>query len=220
MCAVCPSGTYERSRFVNTIITIGRQFGSGGHEIGRLLAERLGIPCYDKELITLAAREAGISEEVLARVDETATSSLLYAATAGAYMGGVFHGVQTLPINDRAFLALTDIIRSKAEEGPCVFVGRCADFILRDREPVLNVFVRADLPFRIARIAEGENCSERDAESLIAKADKKRAKYYNFYTQKRWGSSECYDLILNRAKTDRETAISLIISYAQSMATD
>lgn len=200
---------------MNTIITIGRQFGSGGHEIGRLLAQKLGIPCYDKELIILAAQKSGMSCEVFSHVDETATNSFLYAVSAGTIPGTTYQPPQNLPLNDKLFITQTDIIRAKAKEGPCVFVGRCADSILKDITPVLNVFIRADLPFRIARIMEAENCSEKAATDMIAKADKKRAKYYNFYTQKRWGAADSYDLVLNNAKLGAEKAVSIISDYAQ-----
>ena len=207
---------------MNTIITIGRQFGSGGHEIGRLLAKTLDIPCYDKELIILAAEKAGMSPEVFSHVDETATNSFLYAVSAGSFSAGVgaagqFQSAHNLPLNDKLFLAQTDVIRSKAKEGACVFVGRCADFVLRDISPVLNVFIRADLPYRTARIMEAEKCSEKEAADIIAKADKKRAKYYNFYTQKRWGAADSYDLVLNNAKLGAEKAVELICACAEKM---
>ncbi|MCQ2431195.1 MAG: cytidylate kinase-like family protein [Clostridia bacterium] len=206
---------------MNTIITIGRQFGSGGHEIGRLLAHTLNIPCYDKELIILAAQKAGMSPEIFSHVDETATSSFLYAVTMGNYPGTAYQPQHGLPLNDKLFIAQTDIIRAKAEEGPCVFVGRCADFILRDcRQPVLNIFVRADMPFRCARIMEAEKCTEKQAVDMITKADKKRAKYYNFYSQKRWGAADSYDLVINNAKLGAEKAVALIAEFAQAVSTD
>lgn len=210
----------ERNEHMNTIITIGRQFGSGGHEIGRLLAQELGIPCYDKELLVLAAQKSGMSPEVFSHVDETATSSFLYAVSAGSIPGTTYQPPQNLPLNDKLFIAQTDLIRAKAKEGPCVFVGRCADSILKDTAPILNVFVRADMPFRVARIMEAENCTEKAAADMIAKADKKRAKYYNFYTQKRWGSADSYDLVLNNAKLGANKAVQIIAEYAKAIATD
>jgi len=205
---------------MNTIITIGRQFGSGGHEIGRLLAQTLGIPCYDKELMILAAQKSGMSPDVFSHVDETATSSFLYAVSAGSIPGSAYQPPQNLPLNDKLFIAQTDLIRAKAKEGACVFVGRCADSILKDTAPVLNVFVRADMPFRVARIMEAENCTEKAAVDMINKADKKRAKYYNFYTQKRWGAADSYDLVLNNAKLGAEKAVQIIADYAKCIATD
>ena len=205
---------------MNTIITIGRQFGSGGHEIGRLLAQTLGIPCYDKELIILAAQKSGMSADVFSHVDETATSSFLYAVSSGSIPGNAYQPAQNLPLNDKLVIAQTDLIRAKAKEGACVIVGRCADSILKDVSPVLNVFVRADLPFRVARIMEAEKCTEKAAIDMINKADKKRAKYYNFYTQKRWGAADSYDLVLNNAKLGAEKAVQIIADYAKIIATD
>ncbi|MBQ3066176.1 MAG: cytidylate kinase-like family protein [Clostridia bacterium] len=207
---------------MNTIITIGRQFGSGGHGIGRRLAEKLGIPCYDKELILLAAQKSGMSADVFAHVDETATNSFLYAVSSGMLPGATaFSAVNNMPLNDQLFIAQTEIIRAKAAEGPCVFVGRCADFVLKQTDtPLLNVFVRADLPFRVARIMEAEGCTERAAEDLIAREDKKRSKYYTFYTRNRWGNVDNYDLVINNAKLGAEQAVALIAAYAQAMSTD
>ena len=205
---------------MNTIITIGRQFGSGGHEIGRLLAQTLGIPCYDKELIILAAQKSGMSAEVFSHVDETATNSFLYAVSAGSIPGNTYQPQQNLPLNDKLFIAQTDLIRAKAKEGACVFVGRCADSILKDASTILNVFIRADMPFRVSRIMEAENCTEKAAVDMISKADKKRAKYYNFYTQKRWGAADSYDLVLNNAKLGAEKAVQIIAEYARAIATD
>jgi len=205
---------------MNTIITIGRQFGSGGHEIGRLLAQKLGIPCYDKELIVLAAQKSGMSPEVFSHVDETATNSFLYAVSAGSIPGTTYQPPQNLPLNDKLFITQTDLIRAKAKEGPCVFVGRCADSILSDTAPILNVFIRADMPFRVARIMEAEKCSEKAAADMIVKADKKRAKYYNFYTQKRWGDVDSYDLVLNNAKLGAEKAVEIIADFAVRISTD
>ncbi len=204
---------------MKTIITIGRQFGSGGHEIGRRLAEQLQIPCYDKELILLAAQKNGMSAEVFSHVDETATNSFLYAVSSGMFPGGMtFPTVNNIPLNDQLFITQTEIIRAKAEEGPCVFVGRCADFVLRQTElPVLNVFVRADLPFRVARIMEAEKCTERAAEDLIAREDKKRSKYYTFYTRNRWGDVDNYDLVINNAKLGAEQSAALIAAYVRAL---
>ena len=205
---------------MNTIITIGRQFGSGGHEIGRQLAKKLDVPCYDKELILLAAQKSGMSPEVFAHVDETAANSFLYAVSAGAYGGSTPYGIlhNDLTLHDKLFITQAEVIRSKAKEGPCVFVGRCADFVLKDLElPLLRVFIRADLPFRVARIMEAEHCTEKAAQDMIAKSDKKRAKYYSFYTQRRFGDIDNYDLVLNNAHLGAEACVDVICSYAQKL---
>lgn len=202
---------------MKTIITIGRQYGSGGRGIGRRVAEALGIPCYDKELILLAAQKSGMSAEVFAHVDETATNSFLYAISAGAHPGGGFAPQGQLPLNDKLFISQTEVIREAAKEGGCVFIGRCADFVLKDEEHLLNVFVRADMDFRVERIMEAEACNEKTAIDIITKSDKKRAKYYNFYTQKRWGSIDSYDLVINNARVGADEAVKLICEAARAI---
>ena len=201
---------------MKSIITIGRQYGSGGLEIGELLANTLKIPLYDKEITKRAAAKCGMSEEVLAKVDETATSSFLYAISTGSYMMQSLYtgGNVEIPLNDQLYLAQTEIIQMAAREGPCVFVGRCADVMLRERKNIVRVFVYADLAFRRCRVSEYENVTEQKAEEIIAKADKKRASYYNFYTHKKWGDRENYDLMLNHSNIDSKTAAELILSYA------
>ena len=127
---------------MNTIITISRQFGSGGREIGKQLSERYNIPYYDKELIALAAKQSGYSEEVFAKADERATNSLLYSLLMGSYnMGGRIAAYNDMPINDKLFLIQADIIKEAAQKGPCVIVGRCGDYVLRDFENVFHVFI-------------------------------------------------------------------------------
>ena len=202
---------------MKTIITIGRQYGSGGRAIGRRVAEELGIPCYDKELILLAAQKSGMSAEVFAHVDETATSSFLYAISAGAHPGAGFAPQGQLPLNDKLFISQTEVIREAAKEGACVFIGRCADFVLKDEENILNVFVRADMDFRIGRIMEAESCNAKTAADIITKSDKKRAKYYNFYTQKRWGAIDSYDLVLNNAKLGADEIVRQICAAARAV---
>lgn len=197
------------------IITIGRQFGSGGHAVGRSVAARLGIPCYDRELLTLAAEKSGIDPTVFSRIEETAANSFLYAASMAA-TGHITFQADSVPLNDKLFLVQSEIIRAKAEEGPCVFVGRCADAILEDKRP-LSVFIRADMDFRIARITESERCTPEEAESVIVKADKRRAKYYNFYTQKRWGAVESYDMMFNTARLGLDGTVEMICAAINSI---
>ena len=185
---------------MNTIITIGRQFGSGGHEIGRLLAHTLNIPCYDKELIILAAQKAGMSPEIFSHVDETATSSFLYAVTMGNYPGTAYQPQHGLPLNDKLFIAQTEIIRGKAKEGACVFVGRCADYILRDNPNLFSVFITADLDFRVKRAIEEYGVNADKAVSIVQKHDKARRRHYNYYTGSDWGARANYHMVLNTSK--------------------
>lgn len=185
----------------NMIITIGRQFGSGGREIGMKLAKDLDIGFYDKEMLERASKDSGICKELFETHDEKPTSSFLYSLVMDTYSMGYPSSTYTeMPLNHKVFLAQFEAIKKIAEEGPCVLVGRCADYALESYENVLNVFIRADLESRIRRIARDTDSTDAKAKDLIIKQDKKRASYYNYYTNKRWGDAESYDLCLNSSK--------------------
>ena len=200
----------------NVIFAIGRQFGSGGRAIGRLLSERLGIPFYDKDILTHAAKQSGLSSEVMAYFDEVPNNSLLYSLSTGVYsMGDVGVANYTLPVNQQVFQAQFDAIRALAEQGPCVIVGRCADYVLEKYPHLVSVFIYADLPKRMERVAEYDEVSLAEAKSRIAKSDKKRANYYNFYSGKKWGVSSTYDLCINSTEIGYENAADLIVKFAE-----
>ena len=164
----------------NTVITIGRQYGSGGRFVAKKLAEKLGIPYYDKELLTLAAKESGICEEMFEDHDEKPTRSLLFSLVTGLQMRGDAGSVyMDMPLNHKIFLAQFDTIRNIAAKGPCVIVGRCADYVLRDEKNVVSVFVKADMEDRKARAVKYYNVDPTKAEDVIRKADKQRASYYD-----------------------------------------
>lgn len=182
----------------HTIITIGRQFGSGGREIGQKLADDLGIRLYDKEMLNRAARESGICQELFEAHDEKPTSSFLYSLVMDTYSLGYASGMYTdMPINHKVFLAQFDAIRKIAAEGPCVLVGRCADYALEEYENVLSIFIHAKLDARIRRISRIHDLTDAKAKEMIQKADKKRASYYNYYTNKRWSDASSYDVCLD-----------------------
>lgn len=200
----------------NTVITIARQFGSGGHEIGRRLANRLGIPLYDKELITHAAQESGLSEEILHYFDEKPTNSLLYSLSTGAYSlneGGVVN--YSLPVNQQVFQAQFDTIRLLADKSSCVIVGRCADYVLEKHKGLISVFLYADLNDRMARVAEYDGITLPEAKTRIAKSDKRRASYYNFYSGKKWGVAGTYDLCINTSTVGYDNAVELIAKFVE-----
>lgn len=198
---------------MNTIITIGREYGSGGKEIAAILAKRFDIPCYDRELILLAAEKSGLSRDVLERVDETATNSFLYAISTGNYgMGGIY-GSMDLPLNDKLFIAQSNVIREAAEAGPCVIVGRCADAVLAQWGNVVSVFIWAEMDYRMKNVMARENVTDKKAVEIIAKKDKKRASYYNFYTQKTWGVRQSYDLCINHTQLDAQACADIIADY-------
>ena len=197
------------------VITISRQFGSGGHEVGEKLAKRLELPFYDKELIALAAKKSGFSEEVFSDVDEKATSSLLYSMVMGSYAFGTrVPGINEMPINDKLFIQ-SDIIKKAAAEGPCVIVGRCADYILREHPNCLHVFVHADKAARIKRIVGLGYCDEKKAPDFVTKKDKQRANYYNFYSNNRWDDLQNYDLTIDTSRFSVDLAVDMIIDAAK-----
>ena len=176
----------------NYVITISRQFGSGGRLIGKKLAESLEIPFYDKELITMAAQQSGYSKEIFEKADERATNSLLYTLSMNSYLLHGMTGMAELPLNDKVFLIQSEIIRKVASEGPCVIVGRCGDYVLRDRKDVLRVFVYAPKEWRLAYCKENNMLQAKDEKGIkdeIDKTDRNRAAYYNYYTQNRWGDA-------------------------------
>ena len=204
--------------YKNPVITIARQFGSGGHQVGKRLAELLDIPVYDKELIMLAAEKSGYHPDVLSKADEKAAGSLLYTLAIGSSRFGGFSGNYDIPINDKLFIVQNEIIQEVASKGQCVIVGRCGDYALRNFENKLSFFIYSDEAMRVGRIVESRGISESEAKSLIAKEDKKRAGYYNFYTGQKWGSMERYSASFNTAVLGIEGTAELIASIVRSMS--
>ena len=198
------------------IITISREFGSGGREIGKLLAEQLDIPFYDKELLEMASKESGICHELFESNDESYTNSFLYSLVMGNYPVSPEGRINPeMPLNHKLFLAQFDTIKKIAENGPCVIVGRCADYILKENADVLNFFVMGNLLEKKKRILERYDIEKNKVEDFIKKTDKRRAHYYNFYTDMRWGEAKNYDLCINSSKTGIQGAVELMKSYIQ-----
>ena len=206
----------------NILITIARQVGSGGREVGALVAKNLGIDYHDKSLINMAAEKSGLSPEVLHNTDEKATPSFLYSiAMGGMGMVPFTHGMPyDTPINDRLFVLQSGIIEELAKSHSCVFIGRCADFVLRDFDNVLRVFVYADIEKRAETIAKRNDISISEAKNLATKLDKKRSNYYGYYTSKKWGRSENYDLMIDTTKIGVEGAAKIIEEYVKLMNTE
>lgn len=185
----------------NLIITIGRQYGSGGREIGEKLAHSLGIGFYNNELITLAAKKSGMAHNVIGEADEKATNSLLYTLAMGSSFFNGNAGVAfDMPINDKLFVTQSEIIKSLADESPAVFIGRCSDYVLRGYPNLLRVFIQAPLELRAEHIAERHNVSLDKAKELAVKTDKRRSNYYNYYTGQKWGRLENFDLTVDSSK--------------------
>lgn len=199
------------------IITVGRQFGSGGRTIAKKLAQRLGVKYYDKELITIAAKESGISPDIFEKVDEEAANSLLYSMVIGMYATTTrIANYGELSINDKIFRVQTEIIEKLAAEGPCVIVGRCADYILRDHPNCINAFIYSNIDERIRRSVEEYNIQSKNIKEFILKADKKRANYYNFYTGKKWGSIGNYNICLDSAALGIDGCVDVLEKVALS----
>ena len=192
------------------IITIGRQFGSGGHEIGEKLAKKLGIKFYDKELIKLIAKQSGLCEKVLESYDEKPTNSLLYSIVMDIYPSVMYTGPT---IDQQIYQANYDTIRRLADGEPCVIVGRCADYILRDHPELVSVFVHANSDFRAARIAEEYKLPDAKVRDMLVKTDKKRANYYNFQSEKQWGAASSYNLCIESSEVGIDGAVDLIMDY-------
>jgi cytidylate kinase len=196
------------------VITIGRQLGSGGRIIGEKLAEQLGISFYDKELIQIAAQESGLGKEYFEQADEKKSYSIF---------GGLFglrgtiaeEPFSTYYLNDETLFKIqSDVIRKLAEKGSCLFVGRCADYVLADNPRCLNVFILADMKDRIKRIAESQKITAEKAGDCIGKADKKRAGYYNYFSNKVWGVAESYHLCINSSVLGIDETVTLISQFA------
>lgn len=188
------------------VITISREYGSGGRAIGERLAKELGIPFYNKELILMAAKESGLSEEYIKKTEQIKSTSFLY---------GLYMGAQQLPMNDQIFLVQSKIIRQIAEEGPCVIVGRCADYVLRERKDLLNVFIHAPLEYRAQRAREVYEKQAGNMEDFVKKKDKKRASFYNYFSQNKWGDARHYHLAIS-SEYGVDFAVSVIKYAAES----
>lgn len=205
----------------NSIITIGRQYGSAGREIGQLVAKELGIKCYDKELLKKAAKESGLCEELFENHDEKPTNSFLYSLVMDTYsLGYSSSAFVDMPLNHKIFLAQFDTIKKLADQESCVIVGRCADYALADYSNCLNVFIHAKLEDRIKRIATKYNLTDAKAKDLIIKTDKSRASYYNYYSSKKWGDVTSYHLSLDSGVVGIEGAAKIIKEYLELKVKD
>ena len=193
------------------IINIGRQLGSGGREIARLLANDLGYKFYDKELLNLAAKESGFSEKVFEKNDEQKgfLRSLLCMHAPNSFYKSDFS-------QESLFLFQSDAIKKAATDGACVFVGRCADYVLREYDNVINIFITADMKQRIERVIKRHNCDDVMACKIINSQENERASYYNYYTGQKWGYAENYDLCINSSILGIEGTVTFIRDFIKS----
>lgn len=203
----------------NLVISIGRQFGSGGREIGKKVAGMLGIPYYDKELISLAAKESGFSEQILEYHDEKPTNSFLYSLVMDTYAIGFNTGFHDMPLNHKVFLAQFETIKKIAAKESCVIIGRCADYALEEEPGLLSIFIHAPLDVRAARVAEFEKITPEKAKDVIIKNDRKRSNYYNYYTNKHWGDSQSYDFAINSNTLGYDATAEMIVQIAKQHRT-
>lgn len=202
--------------FMKTIITIGRQFGSGGREIGEKLAEFFQIKCYDKELLTRAAKESGICEEMIEVHDERPTNSFLYNLVMDTYSFGYnASSFSDMPISHKVFLAQFDTIKKIADEGPCVIVGRCADYALSDYDNCLSIFIHANEDAKIQRLMKKYDVTAQKAKEMMNKKDKQRQSYYNYYSTHKWGRSDTYDLSVDSSVLGIEGTVNLLIQFIE-----
>lgn len=201
------------------VFTIGREFGSGGKDVGVALAKRLGIKCYDKELLKEASKESGYCAEIFENHDEKPTNSFLYSLVMDTYSFGGYSSAPFLdmPLNHKIFLAQFDTIKKIAEKESCVIVGRCADYALADTPNCIHVFIHASLDYRMNRISKKLDMPANKARDMIQKTDKQRASYYNYYTSKKWGDSRSYHLTLDSEKIGVDGCVDLILGYQEQM---
>ena len=193
------------------IVTIGREHGSNGHDIARALAKATGYTCYDKEIVDTAAENSDFSKEILKSYDEKRVTP--YIVPVPHYLGLN----ESFRLNMQAASAQFEAIRSLAEQDNCIFVGRCADYVLRKQPNLVRVFIMADEEFRIKTMMARQNLSEEQAKKLIRQVDKDRSSYYRYYTDQIWGERENFDLILNSAKIGVDGCVKLIMDYIEAM---
>ena len=204
------------------IVAIGREYGSGGREIGEKLANRLGIKFFDKELLTLVAKESGYCEEILQKNDEQPTNSFLYSLVMDTYASNGYaasNHFTELPLNHKVFLAQFDVIKNLAQRESCVIVGRCADYALADNPDCFSVFIHSRMDFRVKRVREynPEKVFKDDNKVMdfIDKIDRKRANYYNYYSNKKWADARSYDLCVDSSILGIDKTVDFITEYAK-----
>ena len=200
------------------IITIARQYGSGGREIGELVAKALNIPLYDGQLITEAASKGNFNEEVIRKADESSANSLLYTLAMGSNpLGAAMHFGYKMPLNDKLFLLQSEVMREYAANGSGVFIGRCADYVLRDEKNILRIFIYGDLEHRQQRIiSRHPELKSSQIIDVISKTDKRRSTYYNFYTGNKWGKFDNYDMAINSSTMGIEGTAKLIANIVEN----
>jgi len=201
---------------IKHVVTLSRELGSGGNLVAQELSKRLDIPYYDKDIINKTAQEFGLPQDRLIKNDEKKTNSFLYSL-AMAQLSGVTNPnfpLNDIILDDRSFMFTSETIKRLAEE-PCIIVGRCADFILQNRD-VIKVFICAEIDDRVRRISESLDLSEKNALKLIQKTDKRRAAYYNSYTERSWGKANNYHITINTSLLGIEKSVDVLQSFIEA----
>jgi len=193
------------------VITVSREYGSGGREIGEKLAAALGIPYYDKKLIDMTAKQSGLDSELIVGIEESVTKGVSYSAITGAYYAGSIFAYDGAPDSDRIFISQSKVIRALAREGSCVIVGRCADAVLGEAANTMNIFVKASAQSRVERVTEQYGVAREGAHSAIHCVDKVRANYYKHYTGKEWGAMENYDLMVDSGALGIDGCVAVLL---------
>ena len=202
----------------NFVVTLGRQFGCGAREIGQMVAKMLDVSYYDKELLLEAAKQSGVAPAIFEASDERTPKffSALWSFNLGYYSGTLFAGDQPVK-EDNVYQAQSQVMVDLAHKGPCVIVGRSADYILRNETEVISIFLHSSMEDRIKRIVKRGDCkTKKEAREMAIKQNKLRANYYNFYTDKHWGESESYDLSIDSSKLGPEGTAKLIVDYVKT----
>lgn len=202
---------------MSRIICISRQYATGGLEIGQKVAEALHIPCYDRELITKTAEEHQLNKNVVEEHDERAKRLLSFSPQGSLSAFSPYSGSPSAPLNDQVFYAQSDTIRRLADQGPCVFIGRCAGEVLRDRKKACRIYIYADKEFRRQRAVSQYGCPPEKVEDILKRMDKQRAFYYNFYTATEWGQTDSFDLAINSAVSGLDGAVQTILAYVRAL---
>lgn len=201
---------------MSLVVTIGRQFGSGGKDIGMSIAKALDIPFYDKEIVEMAAQKGNLNADTAKHIDEKATNSFLYSLVSGGYSSSGTSLYYEMPINDKLFIAQSDVIKEVARKGSCVVVGRCADYVLRDEKNIdlYSIFVYGGLDYRIGRVMERyPELTHSKAKDKVIKTDKQRRTYYDYYTDGNWGAMNNYDLCINTERLGIDKSAKMLASY-------
>ena len=200
----------------NFVITIARQYGSGGRTVGEMLAKKLGIGYYDKDIIRMASEDSGIHETLFGRVDEYSSAKKPLFGKNGIYSGELISPQsKDFTSDENLFNYQAKVIKELAEKESCVFIGRCADFVLKDRPDVMSVFIHAPQDYCLARGMERNSMTEKEMEKFIAKTDKYRGDFYHYYTGRTWNDARNYDLCLDSSKLGFDKCVEAIKAYAK-----